>query len=359
MEKKQESMESTCSSSSNMKDGLPKAKEKSKKRKKRMGGLLDGIRGKKYDNHKKKRSEDKIKRLQIRWNRFDDEEERYKTVKAKDGGGYRYIEVNPRVHVSFREITKRALNLYFDQDGCNVFQENEFDCISSLCNKAGIHIDENNDLWGYLECKGLFISKTVFVLKTQFITDTKGDDLPELRLTSIPNTSHQLPELRNIFEESNNAISISPVNDHSPESAIINLMDNIHHQHESVYLEQQPQLPSSSTEANNMTTIFTTEIQNNSARPFFANLIDSASAGNLYFDGQENEQLLNMAEPEGSMNSSQETIPHTGNTTYLLTAKINRMKLKTDLDRSLMKNKVGIYFFVLKVLHLFTDLSCC
>ena len=329
MEKKQESMESTCSSSSNMKDGLPKAKEKSKKRKKRMGGLLDGIRGKKYDNHKKKRSEDKIKRLQIRWNRFDDEEERYKTVKAKD------------------------------QDGCNVFQENEFDCISSLCNKAGIHIDENNDLWGYLECKGLFISKTVFVLKTQFIADTKGDDLPELRLTSIPNTSHQLPELRNISEESNNAISISPVNDHSPKSAIINLMDNIHHQHESVYLEQQPQLPSSSTEANNMTTIFTTEIQNNSARPFFANLIDSASAGNLYFDGQENEQLLNMAEPEGSMNSSQEKIPHTGNTTYLLTAKINRMKLKTDLDRSLMKNKVGIYFFVLKVLHLFTDLSCC
>ena len=31
-----------------------------------MGGLLDGTRGKKYDNPKKKSSEDKIKRLQIR-----------------------------------------------------------------------------------------------------------------------------------------------------------------------------------------------------------------------------------------------------------------------------------------------------
>ena len=72
------------------------------------------------------------------------------------------------------------------------------------------------------------------MLKTQFIADTRGDDLPELRLTSIPNTSQQLPELRSIFEESNNTISISPVNDHSPGPAIINLMDNSHHQHECV-----------------------------------------------------------------------------------------------------------------------------
>ena len=55
MEKKpDESMESTCSASSNIKDDLPKAKKKSKKREKRMGGLLDRKRGKKYDNHKKK-----------------------------------------------------------------------------------------------------------------------------------------------------------------------------------------------------------------------------------------------------------------------------------------------------------------
>ena len=40
------------------------------------------------------------------------------------------------------------------------------------------------------------------------------------------------------------------------------------------------------------------------------------------------------------MNSSQEAIPHAGNATYLLTAKINRMKLKTDLVRFFMENKV-------------------
>ena len=47
-----------------------------------------------------------------------------------------------------------------------------------------------------------------------------------------------------------------------------------------------------------------------------------------------------MVEPERGMNSSQETIPHTGNTPYFLTAKINRMKLKTDLVRFFMENKV-------------------
>ena len=102
-----------------------------------------------------------------------------------------------------------------------MFQENEFDCISSICNEAGIDIDKNNDLWDYLESKGLFISKTVFVLNIHFIADI-GDDLPELTRTSIPNTSQQLPELSNKFEQSNSAISVSSVNDHSPGPAIIN-----------------------------------------------------------------------------------------------------------------------------------------
>ena len=111
-----------------------------------------------------------------------------------------------------------------------------------------------------------------------------------------------------------------------------------------------------------MNTILTTKSQNNSASPpFLADLIDSASAGNLYSDGQQNEQLSNqnMVESEGGgMNTSQKTIPHTSNTTYLLIAKINRMKIKTDLVSFFIENKVGslIYFFVLKVLYLFVML---
>ena len=60
------------------------------------------------------------------------------------------------------------------------------------------------------------------MLKTQFTADNRDD----------------------LLEQSNNAVSINPVNDHSPGPAIVNLMDDSYHQHESVYLEQQPQLPS-------------------------------------------------------------------------------------------------------------------
>ena len=73
----------------------------------------------------------------------------------------------------------------------NTVEENEFDRISSICNDAGIAIDENNDLWDYLEAEALFISKTWFMLKTQFIPDT-GDNLPQFRQTFIPITNQQL-----------------------------------------------------------------------------------------------------------------------------------------------------------------------
>ena len=65
-----------------------------------MGELLDRIRGKKYDNHKKKRSDG-------------------------DGGnggdgGYTYIGEDLRVQEPFRKAKKRELN--FEQIGCNTFE---------------------------------------------------------------------------------------------------------------------------------------------------------------------------------------------------------------------------------------------
>ena len=77
------------------------------------------------------------------------------------------------------------------------FEKNDFDFISSIYSEVVIVFDENNDLWDYMEIKGLSISKRGFVLKTQFITDTK-DDLTELRQI-IPIGTQQLPELCNMF----------------------------------------------------------------------------------------------------------------------------------------------------------------
>ena len=80
-----------------------------------------------------------------------------------------------------RETSTPTLKLFEEHENLRgKFEENEFDCISSIYNDAVIDFDENNDLWDYLETKGLFISKTEFVLKTQFIADAR-DDLPVLR----------------------------------------------------------------------------------------------------------------------------------------------------------------------------------
>ena len=86
-----------------------------------------------------------------------------------------------RLEVLRRETSTPTLKLFEEHENLRgTFEENEFDCISSIYNDAVIDFDENNDLWDYLETKGLFISKTGFVLKTQFIADTR-DDLPVLR----------------------------------------------------------------------------------------------------------------------------------------------------------------------------------
>ena len=65
-----------------------------------MGGLLDGIRGKKYDNHKKKRSDG--------------------DGGNGDDGGYMYIGEDLRLQEPFRKAKKRELN--FEQIGCNTFE---------------------------------------------------------------------------------------------------------------------------------------------------------------------------------------------------------------------------------------------
>ena len=142
MEKKEDSMERTCISSSNLKNELLYAK-KVQEEGEMHGQALKSIKWEKYKKYKTKRNENKIKRLQVRLNLFHDDDITYKTVKTKGGGGYRYIKVNPSVQVSFKGIQKRAFNLLFDQNCSNKFKENEFNFICSICNKTGFNIYEN------------------------------------------------------------------------------------------------------------------------------------------------------------------------------------------------------------------------
>ena len=75
----------------------------------------------------------KIKKLQVKYERFDPILEQYKTVRLKDGGGIRYIDVKISPVVTFKEIRETATHLYFDHDASqNSFMEDKINCVIEL-----------------------------------------------------------------------------------------------------------------------------------------------------------------------------------------------------------------------------------
>ena len=88
-----------------------------------------------------------------------------------------------------------------------------------------------------------------------------------------------------MFQQYYNTISASPVTDHLPGFRIIYL---------SLQKSQSASklFPSTITEVNNMNNILAKDIQDN-----------SASAGQLFLDGQQTEPLLNIKDVEEDMNS--------------------------------------------------------
>ncbi|XP_057296222.1 uncharacterized protein LOC130625171 [Hydractinia symbiolongicarpus] len=121
----------------------------------------------------------KIKKVQVKWERYNPSREGYKIVKQKDGGGYRFIKVKVGTPLNFEELKYKALKLYFDQNDCNSYMEAESECMKSLCGPNGETLDEDEDLWAYIERKGLFLSKCWFVLSTKSVAYDHDNEYEE------------------------------------------------------------------------------------------------------------------------------------------------------------------------------------
>ena len=64
--------------------------------------------------------------------------EQYKTLRLKDGGGIRYIDVETSTVFFFKEIRETATHLYFDHDASqNSFIEDETNCLIELLSMSG------------------------------------------------------------------------------------------------------------------------------------------------------------------------------------------------------------------------------
>ena len=126
-----------------------------KKTDRRLSGLLSRIRS---ETPSKTNHSRKIKKLQVKYERFDSILEQYKTVRQRDGGGIRYIDVQTSTVVTFKEIRETATHLYFDHDPSqNSFMEDKINCVIELVSMSGQNLKDEDDLWEFLKRKGLCV----------------------------------------------------------------------------------------------------------------------------------------------------------------------------------------------------------
>ena len=138
---------------------------KKKRQESRLGNLLTKIRsGNKKGESSKSGT---VKHIHIKWHRYNAIKNQYKIVKASEGGGTRFLEVKQNEPISFQEMQTRAVELFFDEHGCNYFLEHHSQCDFVLCSPTGVQIESDKNFWDYLEEKGLYISKTYLILKSQ------------------------------------------------------------------------------------------------------------------------------------------------------------------------------------------------
>ena len=146
---------------------------------KRLSGLLSRIRS---ETLLKINLSKKIKKLKGKYERSHPILEQYKTIRLKDGGWIRYIDVETSTIVTFKETRETATHLYFDLDTSqNSFMEDKINCVIELVSMSGQNLKDQHDLWKFLKRKGLCLSKTFFVLRPICINFENDDqDLPEI-----------------------------------------------------------------------------------------------------------------------------------------------------------------------------------
>ena len=119
----------------------------------------------------------KIKKVQVKYERYDPVKKSYKVVKLKDGGGPRFIDVNMSCPITFEEIREKGQRLYFDNDNSNNFFEELDECCITITTVSGMPLNESENLWDYIYRKGIVLSKTIFLIRSDAWNE-EADSLP-------------------------------------------------------------------------------------------------------------------------------------------------------------------------------------
>ena len=124
----------------------------------------------------------KVKKLHLKYERYDHINEVFKNVRVKDGGRPRFVKVICNQPITFREIRVKGEELHFDVNNCNEFNEKNTDCLIHIYHAADNPLDENENLWTYIQRKSIFLSKTAFMIKSKLLfTDVLFEEAIEVR----------------------------------------------------------------------------------------------------------------------------------------------------------------------------------
>ena len=159
----------------------PKEKMKSKapQTERKLSNLLEKIRSKSCIRGSAKSSSKTIKKLQVKYERFDYISKTYKLVRQKEGGGPRFTDVYTEDTILFKNIRAKVVRHFFDNENCNYFVEELHEC-----DIIGQQLHENECLWDYLKRKGIILSRTTLVLRscieTLFHLSYKEENIEDL-----------------------------------------------------------------------------------------------------------------------------------------------------------------------------------
>ena len=138
---------------------------KKKKTEMRLGNLLSRIRSSSSTSSSATSltKTGKKKHIYIKWMRYCPVKEKFITVKSSEGGGARYVEWVDGEPLLFKELKSKAIKIFFE-DGKSSYHESVENCTFQLVDQSEKPIDEETNLWEHLAQKGIFISKTKFIL---------------------------------------------------------------------------------------------------------------------------------------------------------------------------------------------------
>lgn len=113
----------------------------------------------------------KKKKVQVKWKRWCPSASIYKLVRADNGGGLRIIEAPYTTNYTFQQLKDAVVPLFFPAPGnTNQYMEVDIDCQFDIMAPDGSVLDEDSELWSYVQNHGLVVSKTTFVLTSVHLT---------------------------------------------------------------------------------------------------------------------------------------------------------------------------------------------